>query len=73
MYAYLKAVRSQKATIRDEKYSVIDASTILYSANSRWEAITRDDNTMVMDPCGMQFLLRKDNDQWKILSWTEEY
>jgi len=69
---YFASVVSQKSSIKSEKYLVLDAKTVLYTANSSWEATMKDGSKMVMDPTGMQFLLRKDGDRWKILSWTEE-
>ena len=72
MYAYLNSVKSQKATIKNEKYVVLDATTVMYTANSKWEATLKNDSIIYMDPVGMQFLLKKIDDNWKVLSWTEE-
>lgn len=69
---YFSMVVSQKSTIRSEKYIVLDPTTVLYTADSRWEARLKNDSTMIMDPTGMQFLLKKVDNQWKVLSWTEE-
>lgn len=73
MYGYLNNVSSQKAIITSEKYVVLDATTVLYTANSRWEAKMKNDSTIVMDPLGMQFLLKKNENQWRVLSWTEVF
>ncbi len=72
MYGYLNSVKSQKSTIKNEKYVVLDATTVLYNANSKWEATLKNDSTVYMDPVGMQFLLKKIDNTWKVLSWTEE-
>jgi hypothetical protein len=72
MDAYFANVTSQKANIKSEKYIVLDATTVLYSENSSWEVKLKNDSTIIMDPAGMQFLLKKVDDQWKVLSWTEE-
>jgi hypothetical protein len=72
MYGYLNSVKSQKSTIKNEKYVVLDATTVLYIANSKWEATLKNDSTIYMDPVGMQFLLKKIDNNWKVLSWTEE-
>jgi hypothetical protein len=69
---YFANVSSQKATIRNEKYIVLDGTTVLYTANSSWEAKLKNDSTIVMDPTGMQFILKKVDNDWKVLSWTEE-
>lgn len=73
MYSYLGNVKGQKTTISSEKYIVLDASTVLYTANSRCETTLKNDSTIVIDPLGIQFLLKKADNQWKVLSWTEEY
>ena len=73
MYGYLNSVTSQKSTIIREKYVILETSTVLYTANSKWVAKMKNDSTVIMDPLGMQFLLKKVDNQWKILSWTEEF
>jgi len=72
MYGYFTSVKSQKSTIKNEKYVVLDATTVLYTANSKWEVTLQNDSTVYMDPVGMQFLLKKIDNDWKVLSWTEE-
>jgi hypothetical protein len=69
---YFASVANQKATIRNEKYVILDATTVLYTADSSWEVKLKNDSTLIMDPTGMQFLLKKNDNQWKVLSWTEE-
>jgi len=69
---YFANVASQKSTIRNEKYVVLDVSTVLYTADSSWEVNLKNDTTLIMDPAGMQFLLKKVANEWKVLSWTEE-
>ena len=71
MYAFLNQVNSQKSFIKSEKYIVLDANTVLYTATSRWETKMKNDSTIVMDPLGTQFLLKKVDNQWRVLSWTE--
>ncbi|WP_423129935.1 hypothetical protein [Gaoshiqia sp. Z1-71] len=73
MNGFLNNVTSQKSIIKSEKYAVLDATTVLYTANSRWETKMKNDSTIVMDPVGMQFLLKKTDNQWRVLSWTEEF
>jgi hypothetical protein len=65
-------VVGQKVAIKNEKYTVLDAITVLYTANSRWETKFKDNSIVVFDPLGMQFLLKKIDNHWKVLSWTEE-
>jgi hypothetical protein len=70
---YFANVTSQKSTIKSEKYIVLDATTVLYTANSSWETKMKTDSIVVMDPVGLQFLLKKVDNQWKVLSWTEVF
>lgn len=72
MYNYFGSVKSQKSTIKNEKYIVLDKLTVLYTANSSWEVKLKNDSIIVMDPLGIQFLLRKVDNHWKVLSWIEE-
>ena len=58
--------------IPNEKYPVRDVSTVLYTAGSSWEDTLKNDTTLIMDPTGMQFLLKKIANEWKVLRWTEE-
>jgi len=69
---YFANVISQTSTVKGEKYIVLDATTVLYIANSRWEVKLKNDSIVVLDPLGMQFLLKKMDNQWKVLSWTEQ-
>lgn len=73
MNGFLSNVTSQKSIIKSEKYVVLDATTVLYTANSRWETKMKNDSIIVMDPLGMQFLLKKIDNRWRVLSWTEEF
>jgi hypothetical protein len=73
MTSFLNNVINQTSVIKSEKYVVLDESTVLYTADSRWEAKMKNDSTIVMDPLGMQFLLRKIDNEWKVLSWTEDF
>jgi hypothetical protein len=73
MYSYLTTVSSQKSDIRSEKYVVLDTTTVLYTASSRWESKLKNDSIIVADPLGMQFLLKKIDNQWRVLSWTQGF
>jgi len=72
MEGFFANVISQKSTTKNEKYTVLDATTVLYSANTKWETTLKNNSTIVFDPLGLQFILKKVENQWKVLSWTEE-
>lgn len=65
--------KSQKATILNEKYTILDDSTILYTSKSKWECKLQNDSIAVYDNCGFLLLLKKSDKDWKVLSWTETY
>jgi len=71
--ALMSDFTSQKATITSEKYVILDASSILYTSISKWDCKLKNDSTAVFEPVGLQFLLKKVENQWKVLSWTEVY
>lgn len=70
---FFKTINYQKITIRSEKYVVLDAITVLYTSNSRCETKLKNDSTTIMDPLVLQLLLKKIDNQWKVLSWTESF
>jgi len=69
---YFANVYSQKSTTKSEKYIAIDATTVLYTANVRWAVKLKKDTTVILNPLGMQFLLKKTDNHWKLLIWTEQ-
>ena len=62
---------NQKATIIDEKYIVLDNSTVLFTANSKWVMNFKDGHTVLEDPWAMQYLFKKIENEWKIVSFNE--
>jgi hypothetical protein len=65
--------KTQKATILSEKYIIVDASTIVYTSKSKWECKLKNDSIAVYDNCGLQLVIKKSDNNWKVLSWTEVY
>ena len=65
--------KTQKATILNEKFIVVDASTIVYTSKSKWECKLQNDSIAIYDNCGLQLVLKKSDNNWKVLSWTEVY
>jgi hypothetical protein len=62
---------SQKHTILNEKYAIIDESTVLYTNNLLGETNFKDGHTILQDPWTMQFLFRKIDDKWKVIGGSE--
>ena len=69
----MREFKTQKATILDEKYFVVDASMIVYTSKSKWVCRLKNDSIASYDNCGLQLVLKKSKNNWKVLSWNEFY
>jgi hypothetical protein len=65
MKSAFDALLNQKCTIVNEKYLVLDNSTVLYSANSKWEVNYKDGHSTLEDPEAIMILFRKTGNSWK--------
>jgi hypothetical protein len=64
-------ITDQKGTILDEKYAVLDNSTVLYSQKSKWLTNLKDGSSVLGDPWAVQLIFKKTGDGWKVLSSSE--
>ncbi len=62
--AYFENVKSQTCIIQSEIYTVLDAKTVLYTANSRWEKKMKNDSVMIRS-ARYAVPAQKNRDQWK--------
>ena len=62
---------NQKGTILDEKYMVLDNSTVLFTANSKWLENFKDGHAVLEDPWAMQYVFKKVDNEWKVISFNE--
>jgi hypothetical protein len=62
---------NQEGTILDEKYMVLDNSTVLFTANSKWLMNFKDGHAILEDPWAMQYVFKKVDNEWKIISFNE--
>jgi hypothetical protein len=62
---------NQEGTILDEKYIVLDNSTVLFTANSKWLENFKDGHAVLEDPWAMQYVFKKIDNAWKIISFNE--
>jgi len=65
------ALQNQKGTVADEKYVVLDNSTVLYTANSKWLMNLKDGSAVQQDPWMLQLLFKKMDSKWKIINFVE--
>jgi hypothetical protein len=56
-----------KVDILDSRYSVIDASTVLYGEVSRFEETFKDSSKITGKPWNLSYVLRKVNNKWNIV------
>ena len=65
---------NQKCTaMLDEKYTVLDNSTVLYTAKSKWVANYKDGHSSLADPDAILFILKKIDSKWKIIYYVDSY
>ena len=62
---------NQKCTIVDEKFAVLDNSTVLYTANTKWLVNYKDGHSVLQDPWAMQFIFKKIDSRWRVIYCTE--
>jgi len=62
---------NQKCTIVDEKFAVLDNSTVVYSANTKWLVNYKDGHSVIQDPWAMQFIFKKIDNRWRVVYCTE--
>lgn len=65
--------KTQRATIVSENYNVVDASTISYSGKANWECKLQNDSIAIYNNAGLELLLKKVDNNWKVLNWIEVY
>jgi hypothetical protein len=62
---------NQEGTLSNEKFAVLDHSTVLFTADSKWIINLKDGSCVLQEPWGMQYLFKKVNNEWKVLSANE--
>lgn len=63
----------QKVTIIDEKYSILDESTVLYTTNCIFLENYKDGHSSLNDPTAILCIYKKINDEWKAIYAVESY
>jgi hypothetical protein len=67
------ALLNQKITIVDEKYAVLDNSTVIYSLDSKCATNYRDDHSALYDPDAVLFIFKKINSRWRVVYYVDSY
>jgi hypothetical protein len=64
---------NQKLTIADEKYKVLDNSTVLFTTNYKWLQNYKDGHSILEDPGSFMFMFKKITNKWRIIYWVDSY
>jgi hypothetical protein len=64
-------LKNQKITVVDEKYAVLDNSTVMVTVNNKCLMNYKDGHSVLQDPWISQILLKKIDNKWKVISGAE--
>ena len=64
---------NQKVTIVDEKYTILDNSTVLYTTNCKFLENYKDGHSSFNDPTAILCILKKIDNKWRIIYGVESY
>jgi hypothetical protein len=62
---------NQKVTIKDEKYAILDKSTVIYTSNCTFLENYKDGHAVLEDPAVIQITFKKINDKWMAICGLE--
>jgi len=71
MKQFLNVLLNQKCTIVDEKYAVLDNSTVLGTINTNWLMNYKDGHSVLQDPWAVQFTFKKIDNSWRVIYHVE--
>jgi hypothetical protein len=71
MKSAFSTLLNQKLTIVDEKYAILDNSTVLYTTNCKCLMNFKDGHAILQDPWIVQLLFKKIDNKWKVISGNE--
>ena len=71
MKQFLNVLLNQKCTIVDEKYAVLDNSTVLGTINTKWLMNFKDGHSVLQDPWAVQFTFKKIDNRWRVINHVE--
>jgi hypothetical protein len=64
-------LKNQKITVVDEKYAVLDNSTVMVTVDNKCLMNYKDGHSVLQDPWISQILLKKIDNKWKVISGAE--
>jgi hypothetical protein len=70
---YNEYLNQKCESMLDEKYTVVDNSTVLYTAKSKWVANYKDGHSSLADPDAILFIFKKIDSKWKVIYYVDSY
>jgi hypothetical protein len=64
---------NQKCTIVDEKYTFLDKSTVLYTADSKWLLNYKDGHSSISDPEAFILMFKKIDKRWRVIYFVDSF
>ena len=64
---------NQKCTIVNEKYTFLDKSTVLYTADSKWSVNYKDGHSTLEDPEAIMCMFKKIDNKWRVTYLVDSY
>ena len=64
-------LKNQEITVVDEKYAVLDNSTVMVTVNNKCLMNYKDGHSVLQDPWISQMLFKKIDNKWKVISGAE--
>jgi hypothetical protein len=61
------AILNQKCTMVNEKYTFLDKSTVLYTAETKWSTNYKDGHSSITDPQAFLITFKKIDNKWKVI------
>jgi hypothetical protein len=61
------AILNQKCTMVNEKYTFLDKSTVLYTAETKWSTNYKDGHSSITDPQAFLIIFKKIDNRWKVI------
>lgn len=66
--SFFNSLTNQKCTILEEKYAILDNSTVVYTANTKWLTNFKDGHSVLQDPRAIQYIFKKTDNKWRIIN-----
>ena len=64
---------NQKCTIVDEKYTFLDKSIVLYTADSKWLLNYKDGHSSISDPEAFILMFKKIDKRWRVIYFVDSF